>query len=229
MSTTPALPSYNNVPNMLALESLQLDEMFWQRACDLRVSVPSVVVSFDSNTQTVTVQPAIKETVYQNLVPTPVSLPQLPKVPILLMRGGGFTVTVPIQAGDECLVVFTDMCLDSWWQSGGTNNVQIERRRHDLTDGIAIFGIWSQPRVLQNYSQKTLQIRNDQGTILVELTANSININAGDGNNVNVTGNLNVSGNVNIQGDATIAGIDFEAHVHPGVTSGGADTGPPQA
>lgn len=110
-------------------------------------------------------------------------------VPIVIPRAGGYALTLPIQAGDECLVVFGDMCMDGWWQSGGVQN-QVECRRHDLSDGFAIIGVWSQPRVIPGYSTGSAQLRNDAGSAYVELAGDTINI---------VGGTVNIkAGRVNI-------------------------------
>lgn len=95
--------------------------------------------------QTVRVQPAIREVVTgSDYTPVSIPLPELLDVPIVLPRAGDYVITLPVRAGDECLVIFADQCIDAWWQNGGVQN-QMERRRHDLSDGFAILGTWSQP------------------------------------------------------------------------------------
>src|ERR1039458_3209672 len=107
-----------------------------QFACRLRVAGPGIIQSFDPVEQTVKVQLALRENVWQQiglngLTPIfarrDVQVKELLHVPIVLPRAGIFSVTLPIQPGDECLVVFGDMQIDGWWQSGGGQN-QIERR-----------------------------------------------------------------------------------------------------
>jgi Phage protein Gp138 N-terminal domain len=134
----------------------------------IRVSIPCVVVSFNAAKQTVVAQQVLNENVRQSGKLTNIPIKPLADIPIVIPRAGGVASTLPINPGDECLVVFADMCIDSWWQSGGTTNNQIEKRRHDLSDGIAIFGLWSQPRVLPNYSQSAHQTRSDDGTSYID-------------------------------------------------------------
>jgi protein gp138 len=182
-----------DLPTRLREAVEQWNRTRWQLLCDLRVAIPAVVVSFNSTTQCVRVQPAIQENVLVNSVPTPTSLPILggdagqEDIPILVPRGGGFSITLPIQPGDECLLVFSDMQIDSWWQSGGTENVQSYRRRHNLSDAIAVFGLWSQPRVLSNYATSSLQIRSDDGKRLIEITESAINITVTDSSPVTIS------------------------------------------
>lgn len=129
---------------------------------DLRVAMPGIVQSFDPIEQTVVVQPAIKERIvdqYGNV--SMVKLPLLLDVPVVFFRAAGFVVTMPVQKDDECLVIFGDMCIDAWWSNGGDPvQTQIEKRRHDLSDGFAIVGIWSQPKRLDDYNMYATEIVN---------------------------------------------------------------------
>lgn len=142
---------------------------------NLRVAIPGIIQSFDPNEQTVTVQPSIRERIRNpDLTTSWVDLPLLVDVPIVLPRAGGFTLTMPINKGDECLVIFADMCFDSWFASGGTKNTQPDKRRHDLSDGFAIFAPWSQPRVLSNYATDAAQLRTDDGSTYVSVKPGEI-------------------------------------------------------
>lgn len=162
-------------------ERIDSPEEFYRILADsisnnLRVAVPGVIQSFDPIEQTVTVQPVIREKIRNDdLSEDWVNLPLLLDVPIVLPRAGGFILTLPIQPGDECLVIFADMCIDAWWEAGGIQN-QIEKRRHDLSDAFAILGSWSQPRRIQNYSTAAAQLRSENGTSYIEIKANEINI-----------------------------------------------------
>lgn len=159
-------------------------------AIKLRVCVPGIVQSFDAAAQTVTVQPALREKICPDGNEAWVDLPLLVDVPIVVPRAGGYALTLPVQPGDECLVVFGDMCMDGWWQSGGVQN-QVECRRHDLSDGFAILGVWSQPRVIPGYSTGSAQLRNNAGTAYVELAGDTINI---VGSTVNIkAGRVNIN------------------------------------
>jgi Phage protein Gp138 N-terminal domain len=153
----------------------------------LRVAFPAIVVSFDPEKQTVAAQPAISEINNIGGVRTVQSLPLLVDVPVVLPRAGGFALTLPIQPGDECLVVFGDSCIDAWRQSGGRQN-QFERRRHSLADGFAVFGPWSEPHVLANYSTSSAQLRSDDGATYIDIKGGQITL----GNGVVTTDNLAV-------------------------------------
>jgi hypothetical protein len=157
-------------------EKLGIQEEVWKRLLDnavaeLHVCNPGIVQSFNSQKQTVTVILAIKEKVMQNdYTVKDTAFPLLVDVPISVPRAGGFCLTLPIKKGDECLVIFSDLGIDWWYQNGGTQVKTQDLRRHDLSDGFAIMGVWSQPKVIANYNTTSAQLRNDAGTAYIEIT-----------------------------------------------------------
>jgi len=245
--------SFLTIPQRLGITTEQWKALIWSLRCEMRVALPGVVQSFDAQKQTVKVQLAVQEQIKVNFVPEAIDIPALVDVPVVLPRAGGFSVTLPIKQGDECLVIFGDMCADAWWQNGGTKNQQMERRRHDLSDGYAIFAPWSQPRVLADYSTTSMQIRSDDGNVIIDLAdSGTVSLKADlivQGNltvqndltvesdttlagNVEMQASLTVDENLSVEGtaalqDTTIQGRDFTHHIHSGVTPGGSDTGPP--
>ena len=144
---------------------------------DLHVAAPGIIRSVDYARQTCTVQLAIRERMNRGGVLAWAEIPILPDVPFFVYSGGGYCLTLPIQPGDDCLVVFGDNCMDAWWQSGGVQN-QVEKRRHDLSDGFALVGFRSQPGVVGGYSAGTAQLRNAAGDAYIEISGSDINIRA---------------------------------------------------
>ena len=198
------------LPEHMALPEMVLDKALKNLNYDIRVSMPGIIQSFDSSTQTVTVQLAIKEKLSINGNTSWQSIPLLVDVPIVVPKAGSFVITVPPTKGDECIVLFQDCCLDAWWQSGGTQN-QVELRRHDLSDGVAILGVWSQPNVISNYSTSSAQIRTLDGNTAVSVSDGTITLKA--------TNIVLDSDNV------TISGKTFISHTHSGVETGSGNTG----
>lgn len=176
---------------------------------NLRVAMPGIIEDFNAQTQTATVQIAIREKVVLQGNPEWTEIPLLVDVPIIFPRAGGYSITFPVRKGDECLVIFADCCYDAFWQSGTVQN-QMDRRRHDLSDGMAIVTGISQPNRLADVSQDSLQIRNDAGTAIMEIQDTTININAG---------------NINIGANTTIDGRLFLDHKHSGVDPGSGTSG----
>lgn len=56
--------------------------------------------------------------------------------------------TYPLKKGDECILLFSDREIESWFVNGQTNADKYPRM-HDLTDAIALVGIRSLPNMIQ--------------------------------------------------------------------------------
>ena len=204
-----------------------------QHSHDLRVALPGIINSFDATTQTANVQVTIREQVLDvDGSPTSVEFPLLLDVLLVVPRAGGFSLTLPVTAGDECLVVFADMCIDAWWQSGGVQE-QATKRRHNLSDGFAILGPWSQPRKLVNYSSTSAQLRSDDGQTLVDLKSGQVTVKASTVQVNAQTATVTASGSATVQGQTVTIGsatkIDgkvFLTHTHSGVSTGTGVSGP---
>jgi Phage protein Gp138 N-terminal domain len=210
---------------------------------NLHVALPCIVASFDSIKQTVSVKPALTEigyvsglrtTQWKNLI--------LVDIPIVLPGSDEYAMTFPIIPGNECLVLFADVAIDSWFQSSGQNN-QIEERRHSLSDGFALFRPRSLPNVLPNYSTTSAQLRTRDGTVVVDIAAHQITVTAptvqvsATTATVNASGTATVAGaTVNVTGSTTVNvsgantthvdGKSFLLHTHSGVVTGGSLSGP---
>lgn len=209
----------------LGLPADEVTQRAKQLLAALRVALPCIVQSFDSATQTISAIPGVAEKIYTSIngTPTPTDFVDpkgqfvLAKIPVCWYGAGDFLITVPPQAGDECLIVFSDICIDSWWQNGGKLNVMSELRRHSWSDGVAILGLRSQPRLISNFNTSGMEVRNTAGSVKMTVTDAGITF----------TGPVTFQEPVTMQDDCTISGIDFVTHVHSGVQSGAADTGPP--
>jgi hypothetical protein len=173
------------------------------RQARMWTALPGIVESFNADALTCTVQPAIKANVRSPDGSTQwVALPLLLDVPVTFPRGGGCTLTFPIAKGDECLVVFSSRCIDAWWQSGDVQ-VQSELRMHDLSDGFAIPGPFSQATKISGWSGDSVQLRSNDGAAFIGLnpslhdiditTSGNWNATIGGAVNINVTGNANIS------------------------------------
>lgn len=209
-------------------EIAQWKAMLSQALADLRVSIPAIVQSFDPVAQTVVVEIAVREVVKTQNGPQSVAIAPIGDVPVILPSAGGYSLTLPLQAGDEGLLVFCDMCIDLWWSRGGIQD-QFERRRHDLSDCGFFPGGKSQARVISNYSGTSAQLRSDDGNTIVDVAETGITLTA-DKVQINTTGDvdLTASGNVNISATSgtKIDGKTFLTHEHSGVSTGAGVTGP---
>lgn len=144
---------------------------FEGRQSAMWTAMPGIVTEVDLSKNTCSVQLAIQGTVEnENGEKTQVNYPMLADVPIVWPRAGGFVLTFPLAVNDEVLVVFSSRCIDAWWQNGSVQRA-MEARMHDLSDGFAIPGPSSQPKVISNVSSTETQLRNEAGDTYLSITA----------------------------------------------------------
>jgi len=93
------------------------------------------------------------------------SYPILMDVPVVCMGGGGWSLTFPIAEGDECLILFNDRALDTWWSSGQVTQLP-SSRLHSFSDGIAIVGVRSVPNALPNYDMTRAVLSSNGGAMV---------------------------------------------------------------
>lgn len=207
MSTAPGPnPLYALTPAQVnRAQSAQWRQVIRQALADTRCSSPAFLTEdLDPVTQTVTVQIAIQERVRTVKGPAWWDVPPIVKVPVIMPRGGGYAVTLPLKKGDEGLLVFCDTCFDNWWKNGQDNSPvaantkkssgsqrQNEVRRHYVHDCGFAPGMWSQKHLLSNYATNSLQIRADDGNTIIDVS---------DADGVTVTTNKVVSVADNIGG-----------------------------
>lgn len=147
-----------------------------------------VIQAFDPDTQEVTVMVAQQQvtSIAQTGARTLAAYPLLLRVPVQFPSGGGFTLTFPIAAGDECIILFNDRELDNWLING-PGFAPTSGRVHDLSDGIAIVGVRSNPRALSGVSTGSTQLRSDDGATYIDVAPGKIQIVADE---VVIHGNL---------------------------------------
>lgn len=103
---------------------------------DVRVSMPARIVSFDPATKTAQVEICMQMVDDDD---SAIEYPPLVDCPCLFTRGGGFHVVHPYSAGDSGLVLFSDRCLDGWFESGKTAP-PMDFRVHSMSDAYFIGG-----------------------------------------------------------------------------------------
>lgn len=172
------------------------------------------IISFNKSEQTANVQIMHKQTnsynVYQKEL---VEYPVLEKVPVVMLGGSSSYITHPVTAGDQCLLLFSDYMIDSWWATGQANPSDFPRK-HDISDAIAIVGLRALPNALQDYSD-FLKLAYDFANY-IEVRNNSIKLQT---NTVQCSQDLNVTRNV------TASTVDAELHDKRGVSGVFSDTG----
>jgi hypothetical protein len=211
---------------------------------ELWSALPGIIQGFDPVTQTCSIQPAIRYQVQQtDGTWVWVNLPVLVDCPVIFPSGGGATLTFPLKPADECLVIFSQRCIDAWWQSGGIGN-QVEFRMLDPSDGFCLPGPNSKPNVPGGISTTAVELRTDDGGAKVSINTTSkaitlsttgaltasaggaVSVSAGGAVSVSAGGGITLAAtNINITGALNVNGAPYLAHAHSGVQGGPSNTG----
>ena len=113
------------MPEHYILSPAERDALKRDFFSSLHCALPGKILSFDPETQTAEIQPAVKL--------GSLAYPPLSGVPVFM------PVPFEVNPGDACLVVFADIDIDAWLTSGEAEE-PLSARRHSLSDGFAFVG-----------------------------------------------------------------------------------------
>lgn len=137
---------------------------------NLHTSLPGIIASYDPDTQVASVQPAIQRIFTEKGA---VALPLCVDVPVAFPGGGDFFLTFPVAQGDECILLFSERCIDFWHVNGGVQ-LPADYRLHDLSDAMAIVGINSQAKKLTAVQTDGAELRTRSRSTFIRLTEGTI-------------------------------------------------------
>jgi hypothetical protein len=103
---------------------------------DLRVSLPGIIKSYDHKKQMADIDFSPELLADNNINP----LKGISGVPVIFPRSGGASITMPVKAGDGCVVIFLDRDARNWLL-GKPKDRPMTRRMHTLNDAIAFVGL----------------------------------------------------------------------------------------
>lgn len=180
----------NPTPNLYDILD-QLKEKIFRTLCCMRIGI---IQNYDPTIQQATILIASKAKNPFN--DTLCEYPPLENVPVIDLGGKSY-LHLPINEGDECLVFFSDLPIDEWYNTGQAQPPQLERK-HDLSDAIALVGIRSTPNLIQGlenvlnlyYSENSNIILNNEG---MSVTAPAITMSGDLTVDKSITGNTTVT------------------------------------
>lgn len=123
---------------------------------DIKIEINCInigrIVKFYEEDKTADISICFKKKVGKDILEYPLLL----KCPIL-----GNKITLPIEEGEYCLVLFNDKNMDSWFETGNPQ-VPYSDEKHDLNNGFAITGLnslvnkinYDNSAICLNYSTK---------------------------------------------------------------------------
>lgn len=75
--------------------------------------------------------------------------PEIFNVPVINPSAGGGLLSFPIQVGDTVLVEFSMRSIETWLEGSGESVTEPTMRTHDMSDGMAIIGLYTKSSHLQ--------------------------------------------------------------------------------
>jgi hypothetical protein len=197
---------------MKRIETPDLRDFLLKRKDEIKSEINCVSIgtinSFDADTQTVDVTINYKR-IIRGETPRTVSYPILVNCPVIILNGGGAYLTFPIDTGDTCIVLFCDRDMDNWVEYGNTDSAPNTDRAHDLSDGIALVGVFSKKNNLETYAADKVKLAFGESYITIDnnglITLSGSNITVDSENDLDLTGK-----DITISGDSVSIYDDYE-------------------
>lgn len=204
----------------------------------INVCMPGIIESYDFKTQKANIKIDSKKKEDDNSF---TEYPVISGVPIIMPSSGGAYITMPVKAGDSCIVFFADKDITNWL-TGISNQKPETKRTHHLSDAVAILGLkqFNKPNLIENnedlnifYSGTTIKIKQNGDVEIdsknhLKISSKTAEINVENATNINckdvtlkATGDvkleassLNLKGNLKIEGKTEITnGLDVTGDI----------------
>jgi len=151
-----------------------LRKIIYQENLSLGVAIPAIVDSFDPDTQMIEATPVIRRRTREDDGSLAVEdrLKQI-KIPACMpfVRTLGFSITMPLQPGDQVMFVIQDRGIDLWQETGEISDPPDleEVRAHQYTDAIYIIGPIDLATPIIDYQIDSIEVRNEDRTCALQI------------------------------------------------------------
>lgn len=145
-----------NEPTLASVLQLHKEDVMYSINCHQ----VGEIVSFNPSTQTAEVQIKMLRMMNGELKQYPV----LVDCPCIVLSGGNGRLTMPINPGDSCLVLFNDKDIDNWYSGGQTVAPRTERK-HSFSDAIALVGIRNKQNEITDYFNDGVELKHGNSSI----------------------------------------------------------------
>lgn len=164
-----------------------------------------IIQEFDATKQLATVEIAFKNvtTIALDGTETYSVYPLIVEVPVMVLFGGVDFMSMPIEVGDNCIVLFNDRSHEGWLYTGQIlppNQPVV----HDLNDAIAIVGLRPLTNSIATYLTNGIRLSHGGGNAKMDLTDNLI---ATIATLFTHTGSMQITEDLQVGGDFTVLGV----------------------
>ena len=186
---------------------------------DVHTMIPGEIIAWDAAKNEASIKPFASYRKPSENTPNQKKLdfPAIHNVPLFFPQGLAQTATITwaVQPGDECMILFAEQALDTWQDKAETET----DLRHDLTNAVAIVGLFAEPNPLIKRATDNESIIVQRENTFIELFDKKIEIYT-DGN-IFETADENIT-TVAGQNISTTAGqnIDETAGLNITITAG---------
>jgi len=168
------------------------------------------IQTFDPATQLASIQIAMKQVkdVLEDGTKTFQEYPVLLECPVVVLFGGVDFLSMPIQPGDSCIVLFNDREIDQWLYHGD-GQYPVTVRLHDISDAFALVGIRSLTNSIASYLSNGIRLSHGNGSSQIDLKTALIESVAAlflHHGSMEITENLKVDEDAEVVGDALVRG-----------------------
>lgn len=203
-----------------------LDATKRQTSASMNCVQIGTIQSFDPATQLASIKLSMLQVVdvMEDGTKTYAEYPLIQECPVVTLFGGVDFLSMPITAGDNCIVLFNDREIDNWVYFGDGRSATVEKL-HDLNNAIALVGIRPLTNSIGNYLANGIRLSHGNGESQMDLKDGLIDTIADlffHHGNMQVSGNLQVGGNLTVTGNA--AGEGGTLTVSSNVTLTGTNT-----
>ena len=203
---------------------------------NVHTHLPAKIVSYTAATNLCSVQPCIKMIRSQDPDNETINLPVLEDVPVHQWGSGKILATVPPAAGAYGLLHICERDIENWIMQGDIQNPG-STRRFDLSDAFFVPGYYP---IAPDGDNGLLAVPVETDRMSIRTRLNTAAVAVVDNNTVEIDGvSITLNGGTDwaVQYTALKAAFDqlksdmntfvavFNAHVHPGVTTGAGSTG----
>ena len=137
-----------------------------QRLASINTAMPGTIVSYDPALNLAQVQPSFK--VKFKGEDEAQTMPIISNVPVSMPKTSKSHLLLPLAAGDEGMLIFSQRSIDGWISSGGELD-PVDHRKFALSDAVFYPGLHSQGNVPERKGEPTsIEIANEKGFIEIQ-------------------------------------------------------------